>query len=552
MTAVSGTFVNPGGDLINGSLHFKLSRPGRLTAGGGGPKAVGPHDIKVFTLTNGVITGPGVGPYTVYGLDVLNPEGLYYIISVNNADGGLVWQIKTNAIVGASVDLGAISPIAPGGIVATLDGDCTGPTGNNTVEKIQNRSVATTAPSTGAPLKYDGTHWEPSTSISDLDDHIEVAVTRAVGDNQGVSGVYAELGITGTPTNSYASAIEASLVLADGATSQPSARGVTGTVGLISGTTLSVGAGVVGGPVSANLGATLDRSVLLAGLDTGNHGASGHADLLLGSVSPSLADAPTGEWSIYSKSQRASLFGDVAGQNILLDPDGAAVVRVLDTVSGYNGSILADTNYASMSVGVAAGSSASIIAAPTGITMELTNNATDARFQVDTGAATITLKDADLIVKDGVTTVFSVDESTAITSMAKGLVTASENAANVGLLATNQTQIDQECVNFAPYGVTMADENINTTNISSAVYLNDGGGAAAFNLHSLKLFDAHAWRAELFNNTGFTMTIKNNSGTATFAPILTKSGGDVTVTDKGYALLIYDTGAAAWRLMISN
>jgi hypothetical protein len=108
MTTLTGTLRDSGGNPITGSLWLELSQPGFFTPGG---ILVTPLVPSTFTLTNGVISGPGAGPYSVYGNDGITPSGTFYALTVFASSGQQVMRV--NALVtGASVDLGALV-IAP-------------------------------------------------------------------------------------------------------------------------------------------------------------------------------------------------------------------------------------------------------------------------------------------------------------------------------------------------------------------------------------------------------------------------------------------------------
>ncbi|HRG69224.1 MAG TPA: hypothetical protein PLS73_10275 [Saprospiraceae bacterium] len=79
---------------------------------------------------------------------------------------------------------------ATGGAPTNLNGDVTGSPTNNKVEKIQNRTVASTTPTTGQVLKWNGSQWSPD------NDATGGAPTNLSGD------------VTGTPTNNKVEKIQ--------------------------------------------------------------------------------------------------------------------------------------------------------------------------------------------------------------------------------------------------------------------------------------------------------------------------------------------------------
>ncbi|HQP89037.1 MAG TPA: hypothetical protein PLL76_22505, partial [Thermoanaerobaculia bacterium] len=107
MTTLTGTLVSGGGP-ITGSLWLELSQPGTFNPGG---ILVTPLQPSTFTLTNGQITGPGPGPYQVYGNDGITPSTTWYALTAFDSSGQQVLRVNVR-IEGASVDLGAL-PIAP-------------------------------------------------------------------------------------------------------------------------------------------------------------------------------------------------------------------------------------------------------------------------------------------------------------------------------------------------------------------------------------------------------------------------------------------------------
>ena len=144
MTTLTGTLRDSGGNPITGSLWLELSQPGTFSPGS---ILVTPLQPSVFTLAAGVITGPGPGPYQVYGNDGITPSSTWYVLTAFDSSGQQVLRFNTR-LTGASVDLGAL-PIAPTqnwtppvDPSLTLAGDVSGPLGATVVGRIRGRSVA--------------------------------------------------------------------------------------------------------------------------------------------------------------------------------------------------------------------------------------------------------------------------------------------------------------------------------------------------------------------------------------------------------------------------
>lgn len=103
MTTLTGT-LSVNGTLVTGNLWLELSQ---LAYAAGGV-AVSPSAPSVFQLTNGAITGPGAGPYTVYGNDVLTPAQTFYGLTVFGSQGEQLLRGNVS-ITGASQDIGAFA-----------------------------------------------------------------------------------------------------------------------------------------------------------------------------------------------------------------------------------------------------------------------------------------------------------------------------------------------------------------------------------------------------------------------------------------------------------
>lgn len=166
-TTLTGTVKDSTGANVTGYLYLELNQAANLLAPGGcgGPASVGPGVPSVFTLTNGVITAPGAGPYTVYGLDCLSPAtGVWYRETVTNSDGATVLRRSGVSITGASVDLGNLTIISTAPVTGTTTvlGDVTGTVGATVVSRLQGVSLLSTAPTTGQLITYNGAAWAPA------------------------------------------------------------------------------------------------------------------------------------------------------------------------------------------------------------------------------------------------------------------------------------------------------------------------------------------------------------------------------------------------------
>lgn len=128
MTTLTGILRDSGGNPITGKLWLELSQAGTYNPGG---ILVTPLQPTVFTLTAGQITGPGPGPYSIYGNDGITPSVTFYALTAFDAAGSQVLRLNVR-FTGASADLGAltIAPTQtwtiPPGYVLTLTGDVIG------------------------------------------------------------------------------------------------------------------------------------------------------------------------------------------------------------------------------------------------------------------------------------------------------------------------------------------------------------------------------------------------------------------------------------------
>lgn len=124
MTTLSGVFLDPEGNPVSGSLWFELSQAGTFNPGA---VLLASGDPVVFALTDGEISGPGAGPYSIYGNDGITPAGTFYRMTVFDTSGQQV--VRGNVrITGASVDLGALEFAPTQGWVIPPDTGGTGVT----------------------------------------------------------------------------------------------------------------------------------------------------------------------------------------------------------------------------------------------------------------------------------------------------------------------------------------------------------------------------------------------------------------------------------------
>lgn len=144
MTVLTGVLNDSGGNPITGSLWLELSQPGIYNPGA---ILVTPLQPSTFQLTAGQITGPGPGPYQVYGNDGITPSSTWYALTAFDSSGQQVLRVNVR-IEGASVDFGALTiaptqnwtpPVDPS---LTLGGDGLGPLGAMVVVGIRGRAVA--------------------------------------------------------------------------------------------------------------------------------------------------------------------------------------------------------------------------------------------------------------------------------------------------------------------------------------------------------------------------------------------------------------------------
>lgn len=143
MTTLTGILRDSDGNPITGTLWLELSQAGIYNPG---TVLVTPLQPSVFNLTGGSISGPGGGPYTVYGNDGITPSVTFYRLTAFDAAGSQVLRLNVR-ITGASVDFGALtiaptqSWVAPPGYAVSLTGDASGLSSAVTVTRIHGKSV---------------------------------------------------------------------------------------------------------------------------------------------------------------------------------------------------------------------------------------------------------------------------------------------------------------------------------------------------------------------------------------------------------------------------
>lgn len=108
-TNLTGTFRHPDGTPVNGKLIFLLSQPARLNDGSA---QIVPM-VKIFNVQNGQLEA---GAF-LYGNDVLEPAGTYYLVRLVDNNNNLLFEQKWS-IQGANVDLGSLTPTTTGVVLA--------------------------------------------------------------------------------------------------------------------------------------------------------------------------------------------------------------------------------------------------------------------------------------------------------------------------------------------------------------------------------------------------------------------------------------------------
>ncbi|MCL6480305.1 MAG: hypothetical protein K6U02_01125 [Firmicutes bacterium] len=108
-TNLTGTFRHPDGTPVNGKLIFLLSQPARLNDGSA---QVVPM-VKIFNVQNGQLEA---GTF-LYGNDVLEPAGTYYLVRLVDHNNNLLFEQKWS-IQGSDLDLGRLTPTTTGVVLA--------------------------------------------------------------------------------------------------------------------------------------------------------------------------------------------------------------------------------------------------------------------------------------------------------------------------------------------------------------------------------------------------------------------------------------------------
>jgi hypothetical protein len=203
VTTLTGILRDSGGNPITGTLWLEISQAGTFSPGA---ILVTPLQPSVFTLTAGSISGPGGGPYSVYGNDGITPSVTFYRLTAFDAAGSQVLRLNVN-LTGASVDMGAmtIAPtqswVSPPGYILSLGGDVTGPSTGATVTKIQGKSVL-------------GPPWTPGHLMTVQPDGSLALVALAVQDKGGQVFNVKAYGATGNGSTDDTAAINATIAAA--------------------------------------------------------------------------------------------------------------------------------------------------------------------------------------------------------------------------------------------------------------------------------------------------------------------------------------------------
>lgn len=140
-TNLTGTFRHPDGSPVNGKLIFLLSQPARLNDGSA---QVVPM-VKIFTVENGQLEA---GAF-IYGNDVLQPPGTYYLVRLVDNNNNLLFEQKWS-IQGTNLDLGTLTPTTVGVVLADPL------VKNSTLEQSVEGPVSFTAPVTAFSLTLNG------------------------------------------------------------------------------------------------------------------------------------------------------------------------------------------------------------------------------------------------------------------------------------------------------------------------------------------------------------------------------------------------------------
>ncbi len=140
-TNLTGTFQHPDGSPVNGKLIFLLSQPARLNDGSA---QIVPM-VKIFKVENGQLEA---GAF-IYGNDVLEPPGTYYLVRLVDNSNNLLFEQKWS-IQGTNLDLGTLTPTTVGVVLADPL------VKNSTLEQSVEGPVSFSSPVTAFSLTLNG------------------------------------------------------------------------------------------------------------------------------------------------------------------------------------------------------------------------------------------------------------------------------------------------------------------------------------------------------------------------------------------------------------
>ena len=111
-TLLTGTVKDPGGTGITGRITFQLAQQGAVYSTGAcpGPFVVVPVTPVSFTLTAGAMSGTP----TIVGNDCIQPANTYYIVTVRDAQGNILFQ-EHWTVTGTTMDVGTVVPTSTAG-----------------------------------------------------------------------------------------------------------------------------------------------------------------------------------------------------------------------------------------------------------------------------------------------------------------------------------------------------------------------------------------------------------------------------------------------------
>ncbi|MBC7937935.1 MAG: hypothetical protein H7Y86_21520, partial [Rhizobacter sp.] len=132
--------------------------------------------------------------------------------------------------------------------------------------------------------------------------------------------------------------------------------------------------------------------------------------------------------------------------------------------------------------------------------------------------------------------------------------TAAQNNVGINTISPQATLDVNGDLVLRTGSITAANGNNTALNVNSSKFSNYriSGPTAAFSIAGITQ-GADGRIISLLNSSGFTMTIKNQDATATLNNrIITGTGGDINIPNKGMLMLKYDVVEAAWILMSKN